>query len=121
MFGLIKVGYTGSSPSASIKIDGPKTVIAVWRTDHTILLIALVLPLVAGASGTAVYFARRKSPTLYSVPPSRVKKETRKAIVEPHIPELQALEKMLRDGTISFDVYERIKKELEKEKTDSQT
>lgn len=53
---------TAGSPKSTIVMNGPKTVVAVWRTDNTILIFTVLgvsSALVAGA-GFSVYSRKRK-------------------------------------------------------------
>jgi len=45
---------TSASPSSTIVMNSPKTVLAVWRADYTVLIVVILV--VVGASGAAIGF-----------------------------------------------------------------
>jgi len=51
--------FSGTSPSATISMDGPKTIRAMSRTDYTQLLV--VIALVGAAFGGAIVFVRSRA------------------------------------------------------------
>lgn len=62
--------FSGTAPSLTIVMNGPKTVRAVWRTDYTQLLIviALVATITIGAVVLTSRRVHRKEDTSHSLP-----------------------------------------------------
>ncbi|MEM2591343.1 MAG: hypothetical protein QXU87_05065 [Candidatus Caldarchaeum sp.] len=83
--------------------DSPKTVLAKYRPDYTILLTTIALPAAGGISGTSVYLLKARRRKVVVAPSPAVPADER----------LKELEQMLKDGKISSEAYEAVKRELE--------
>jgi hypothetical protein len=60
--------FSGTSPSASVDMNAPKTVTAVWRTDYTQLLILIAVAGILGVLVVALLMKRRAGPKMKATP-----------------------------------------------------
>lgn len=105
---------TATTPTATIIMDGPKTVIANWRTDYT-GLVAIVLFSVS-ATLLSVFFYRKRKKRLtetITLEPSEISILGNKGGKEQIIEYLERLERLYKMGKINEETYSRLKTEYE--------
>lgn len=107
-------GLTETAPEAKIVMDGPKIVVANWRTDYTeLVILILASTLIAPFTFYTYHIRRKKSRKQITPTPSTTTLEGRQSEREQIVNYLTKLEELYKCGRITEEVYLRLKKEYE--------
>jgi hypothetical protein len=110
--GLTSSDMVLSDGEASILVDGPRKVRAVWRTDYTPLFLIIGLTGVAVSAALvtarAAIAKKRRVERVYSARANELLAELKK-----YESYLSRLEEMRKNGLVSDGVYEALKREYQ--------
>ncbi|MEO0252441.1 MAG: hypothetical protein ABIM44_09450, partial [candidate division WOR-3 bacterium] len=107
---------TATTPTASIVMDGPKTVIAKWKTDYTSLVIIVIFSVSATLLSFCFRSIRKRKKRLtetLALEPTETSILKNKSEKEQIAGYLERLERLYKMGKIDKETYSRLKIEYE--------
>jgi len=107
---------TATTPTASIVMDGPKTVIAKWKTDYTSLVIIVIFLVSAALSFVYFHSIRKRKKRLtdtITLEPHETSILGNKNKIEEITGYIEKLEKLYEMGKINEETYSKLKIEYE--------